>query len=100
MRQHEAKTHYDAAGRIVFTPKGLPGVRLARRAVRGDTSYTLRTPDGRRRRTLGKTSATHPKAASPAMSPMTPTPIERQMVYRTPLLQRVHGANEATNPCA
>ena len=31
MRQYEAKTYYDANGRIVFTaPKGLPGVGLPR----------------------------------------------------------------------
>ena len=36
----------DANGRIVFTPsKGLLGVGLPRKAVKGDTSYTLRTSD-------------------------------------------------------
>ena len=46
MRQYEADTWYDAHGRIVFTAsKGLPGVGLPRRAVKGDTSYSLRTPD-------------------------------------------------------
>ena len=41
MRQYEAET-YDANGRIVFTPsKSLP-----RKAAKGDTSYTLTTPDG------------------------------------------------------
>ena len=46
MRQYEAETHYDANGRIVFTPsKGLPGVGLPRKAVKGDTSYTLTTPE-------------------------------------------------------
>ena len=46
MRQHEADTWYDANGRIVFTPsKGLSGVGLPRKAAKGDTSYTLRTPD-------------------------------------------------------
>ena len=45
MRQYEADTWYDANGRIVFTAsKGLPGVGLPRKAVRGDTSYTLNTP--------------------------------------------------------
>ena len=45
MRQYEADTWYDANGRIVFTPsKGLPGIGLPRKAVKGDTSYTLRTP--------------------------------------------------------
>ena len=45
MRQYEADTWYDANGRIVFTvSKGLPGVGLPRKAVRGDTSYTVETP--------------------------------------------------------
>ena len=47
MRQYEAETYYDANGRIVFTPsKGLPGVGLPRKATKGDTSYTLTTPEG------------------------------------------------------
>ena len=47
MRQYEADTWYDAAGRIVFTvSKGLPGVGLPRRAIRGDTAWTLRPPGG------------------------------------------------------
>ena len=47
MRQYEADTWYDANGRIVFTiSKGLPGVGLPRKAVRGDTAWTLRRPDG------------------------------------------------------
>ena len=42
MRQYEADTWFDANGRIVFTAsKGLPGVGLPRKAVRGDTSYTI-----------------------------------------------------------
>ena len=46
MRQYEADTWYDANGRIVFTvSKGLPGVGLPRKAVKGDTAYSLRTPD-------------------------------------------------------
>ena len=44
MRQYEADTWYDANGRIVFTvSKGLPGVGLPRKAMKGDTSYTLDT---------------------------------------------------------
>ena len=47
MRQYEAETYYDANGRIVFTPsKGLPGIGLPRKAIKGDTSHTLRTPEG------------------------------------------------------
>ena len=42
MRQYEAETYYDASGRIVFTTsKGLPGVGLPRKAIRGDTCYTI-----------------------------------------------------------
>ena len=44
MRQYEADTWYDANGRIVFTAsKGLPGVGLPRKAIKGDTSYTVDT---------------------------------------------------------
>ncbi len=47
MRQYEANTWYDAKGRIVFTvSKGLPGVGLPRKAVKGDTAWTLRRPAG------------------------------------------------------
>ena len=49
MRQYEADTWYDAKGRIVFTPsKGAPGVGLPRVAVRNDTAWAIRTPDGHR----------------------------------------------------
>ena len=45
MHQYEADTWYDANGRIVFTAsKGLPGVGLPRKAIRGDTSYTIDSP--------------------------------------------------------
>ena len=45
MRQYEADTYYDAKGRIVFTAsKGLPGVGLPRKAIKGDTSYTIDSP--------------------------------------------------------
>ena len=44
MRQYEADTWYNANGRIVFTfSKGLPGVGLPRKAIRGYTSYTVDT---------------------------------------------------------
>ena len=44
MRQYE--TYYDANGRNVFAQsQGLPGVGLPREADKGDTSYTLATPD-------------------------------------------------------
>ena len=49
MRQYEADMWYDANGRIVFTPsKGLPRVGLPRKAIKNDTSYTIRTPNGTR----------------------------------------------------
>ncbi len=93
MRQYEADTWYDANGRIVFTPsKGLPGVGFPRKAVKGDTSYTLRTPGPprrapRRRRAdrgsprpasplAGRTSAASPKAPSPtSLTPLCLTPL-------------------------
>lgn len=46
MRQYEADTWYDRNGRIVFTAsKGLPGVGLPRKAVRGETCYGIESPD-------------------------------------------------------
>ena len=49
LRQYEADTWYDAAGRIVFTAsKGLPGVGLPRKADPKNTSYTLQTPTSTR----------------------------------------------------
>ena len=46
LRQYEADTWYDANGRIVFTvSKGLPGVGLPRKAIKGDTSYGIDAPD-------------------------------------------------------
>ena len=45
MRQYEAETYYDANGRIVFTTsKGLPGVGLPRKAVKGDACYSVEAP--------------------------------------------------------
>ncbi len=47
MRQYEADTWYDANGRIAFTvSKGLPGIGLPRKAVKGDTAWTLRRLGG------------------------------------------------------
>lgn len=46
MRQYEADTWYDARGRIVFTvSKGLPGVGLPRKAVKGETCYSIESED-------------------------------------------------------
>ena len=45
--QYGAVTYYDVTGRMVFPPsKYLPGVGLPRKAVKGDASYTLTTPEG------------------------------------------------------
>ena len=45
MRQYEADTYYDANGRIVYTAsKGLPGVGLPRKAIKGDTFYAIDAP--------------------------------------------------------
>ena len=66
MRQYEAET-CDANGHIVIIPlKGLP-----RKAVKGDTSYTLTTPEGTITRSI--TNDTDPRS-----------PAERQIVYRAP----------------
>ena len=47
LRQYEADTWFDAAGRIVFTvSKGLPGVGLPRKAIQRDTAWTRRRSDG------------------------------------------------------
>ena len=47
VRQYEAETYYDANGHIVFTlSKGTPGVGFLRKALKGDTSYMLRTLEG------------------------------------------------------
>ena len=49
MRRYEADTWYDANGRIVFTSsKGLPGVGVPRTAVKNDTSWAIRAPNGHR----------------------------------------------------
>ena len=41
----DANTWYDVNGRIVFTAsKGLPGVGLPRKAIRGDSSYAVDVP--------------------------------------------------------
>jgi len=53
LRQYEADTWYDAAGRIVFTAsKGVPGVGLARKALKTDTVYDLRAPGAMRTDTV------------------------------------------------
>ena len=59
MRQYEADTWYDRHGRIVFTAsKGLPGVGLPRKAVRGDTCYSIESPERREQPWAGRTCST------------------------------------------
>ena len=91
MRQYEAETYYDANGRIVFTPsKGLPGVGLPRKAIQGDTSYTLTTPNGTTRGiALGwedianaKTSAIASRSFADDTLPT--SSVERQAAYCSP----------------
>ena len=87
------------------SPPGLPGIGLPRKAVKGDTSYSLRTPDTRHafssgqeaeipRRpkpaspSAGRTSATSPKAVpSPAGitdDTLPGGPTTREIVYHAP----------------
>ncbi len=64
MREYEADTWYDANGRIVFTvSRGLPGVGLPRRAVRGDTAWDLH--HGRRLATAPATAPDRPADGLP-----------------------------------
>ena len=90
LRQYEADTWYDANGRIVFTAsKGLPGVGLPRKAVRGDTSYDLRTPAGERTGVAlgwedvrGLTEGTITRRVIDDTLPG--GPVERAIVYHSP----------------
>ena len=90
MRQYEADTWYDANGRIVFTPsKGLPGVGLPRKAVKGDTSYDLRTPAGERtgialgwEDVRGLTAGAVTRRVDDDTRPN--GPVERRIEYRAP----------------
>ena len=90
MRQYEAETHYDTNGRIVFTPsKGLPSVGLPRKALKGDTSFTLTTPEGRKEGiALGWEDVRDLREGSITRKVTDDThagcPTERQMVYSAP----------------
>ena len=90
MRQYEAETYYDATGRIVFTPsKGLPGVGLPRKAVEGDASYTLTTPEGTKEGiALGWEDVRNLREGTIARritDDTLPTePVERRIVYHAP----------------
>lgn len=97
MRQYEAETYYDATDRTVFTSsKGLLGVGLPRRAVKGGISYTLTMQEGTKggialgwedvcdldastitRHLIKDTQDTRPDG-----------PVERQMVYHAPFDSR------------
>jgi hypothetical protein len=45
MRQYEKDTWFDRSGRIVFTvSKGLVGVGLPRKAIKGDNFYQIKIP--------------------------------------------------------
>ena len=92
MRQYEGETYYDANGRIVFTPsKGLPGVGLRRKALKGDTSYTLATPSVMHGLSLGwedvrdlrDGSITH-RVSDGAATATAAEPLEHEAVYRPP----------------
>ena len=93
MRQYEAEGYYDANGRIVFTPsKGLPGVGLPRKAIRGDTSYTLTTPAATTHgialgwedaRDLRDGTITR-RVSDGATTATTAEPFEHEAVYRPP----------------
>ena len=81
-RKYEADTWYDTNGRIVFTAsKGLPRVGLPRKAVKGDTSYTLRIPNPGHAAPSGISGTAHnaqeaaspPAPPSPVASPTTPS---------------------------
>ena len=90
MRQYEADTWYDANGRVVFTSsKGLPGVGLPRMAVKNDTAWAIRTPDGHRSaialgwndiRDLDEGVVTRTVAADTLPS----GPVERVIDYKAP----------------
>ena len=90
MRQYEADTWYDATGRIVFTPsKGLPGVGLPRKAVKGSTAYGIFTPVRREENvSLGWEDVRHLKEGTVTRKIMDDTmpggPVERTIRYEAP----------------
>ena len=94
MRQYEADTWYDDYGRIVFTAsKGLPGVGLPRKAVKGDISYSLRSPDTDHTGiALGWEDIRHLPEGTATRRIVDDTfpggPIERQIEYRAPFDRR------------
>ena len=93
MRQYEAETYYDANGRIVFTPsKGLPGVGLLRKAIKGDTRYTLRKPDGSTKGLVGwddvRTSQDGTTTRRTTDNTATTVLSQREVVYYAPFERR------------
>ena len=90
MRQYEADTYYDANGRIAFTAsKGLPGVGLPRKAIRGDTSYTIDSPNSKATNiALGWENIQHLKAGTVHRHIIDNTqpdgPIQREIEYVAP----------------
>ena len=90
LRQYEADTSYDTAGRIVFTAsKGLPGVGLPRTPVTGDTAYTRRVAgDTRTDTALG---FAHVRGLAEGIitrriidDTLPADPVERQIPYHAP----------------
>ena len=90
MRQYESDTWYDAKGRVVFTSsKGLPGVGLPRTAIKDDTAWAIRTPNGQRSaialgwndiRDLDEGTVTRTVAADTLPG----GPVERVIEYKAP----------------
>ena len=91
VRQYDSENYYNASGRIVFSSsKDLPGISLSRKAVKGDTSYTLTTPDGTKEGiALGWGDFRHLKRGTITRRITDDTlpagPVERQFVYCAPL---------------
>ena len=90
MRQYEADTWYDRHGRIVFTTsKGLPGVGLPRKAVRGDTCYSIESPERTEQGlALGWEDVQHMTSGHIVRRVTDDTlpdgPVERDIVYKAP----------------
>lgn len=90
LRQNEADTWYDRHGRIVFTTsKGLPGVGLPRKAVRGETCYSIESPERTEQGlALGWEDVQHMTAGRIIRRVTDDTlpdgPVERDIVYEAP----------------
>ena len=90
MRQYEADTWYDRHGRIVFTTsKGLPGVGLPRKAVRGETCYSIESPERTEQGlALGWEDVQHMTSGRIVRRVTDDTlpdgPVERDIVYEAP----------------